>query len=305
MALDRLEAMRAFCRIVELGSFSKASDDLGVAKTTISGQIQGLEKRLGVALLHRSTRRVSATTDGLAYYEQAKKLLEDVDELELSIKGTKEHLQGKIKVETTAPLGSHLLIPNLPHFLAKHPDIELEIRCSERAVDLVQENVDVALRGGPVTDPDLVCKPIGQMRFCLCASPQYLTQNPPLATPADLANHRYIYFRFPASDRLYQPTLKNDGESYTIDVPVKMSFNNADVYCNAALAGLGIIAMPKASVEPYMVRGELAEVLSDWQAGSMPISIVYPYSRQRSARVKAFVEWVETLFAENPLWGNR
>lgn len=169
MALDRLEAIRAFCRIVELGSFSKASEALGVAKTTISGQIQALEERLGMTLLHRSTRHVYPTTGGTAYYEQVKILLENFDDLENLIQD-KSTLRGKIKIETTAPLGSNLLIPALPDFLQKYPEIRLEIRCSERAVDLIQEGVDCALRGGPVTEPDLVCKPVGQMRFCLCAS---------------------------------------------------------------------------------------------------------------------------------------
>ena len=302
MALDKLEAMRAFCRIVELGGFSKAAEDLGIAKTTVSGQIQLLEERLGVSLLHRSTRRVSPTSDGLLYYEQAKKLLDDVDELELSMKGG-EQLVGKIKVETTAPLASNLLMPNLPDFMKRHPDLELEIRCTERAVDLVQENVDVALRGGPVTEPDLVCIPVGEMRFCLCASGQYLAENPPPVAPKDLKNHRYLHFRFPATEKLYQPTLRNGDESYTIDLPVALTFNNADVYCNAALAGLGIIAMPRASVQSYFDSGQLVEVLPDWQAGSMPISIVYPYSRRLSMRVKAFVEWAKGLFEGNGLWG--
>ncbi|WP_373101140.1 MULTISPECIES: LysR family transcriptional regulator [Pasteurellaceae] len=302
MALDRLEAIRAFCRIVELGSFSKASDALGVAKTTISGQVQALEERLGMTLLHRSTRRVYPTTDGVVYYEQVKVLLENFDDLENSIQDSGT-LRGKIKIETTAPLGSHLLIPALPDFLKKYPEIRLEIRCSERAVDLIQEGVDCALRGGPVTEPDLVCKPIGQMRFCLCASPRYLAHAPELSHPRDLANHQYIGFRFPVTDKLHTYTLKNGDESYAVELAPYLTFNNADVYCHASLAGLGIIAMPRASVQRYFESGELVEVLPQWQTSSMPISIVYPYSRRLSARVRAFVDWAASLFDNNPMWG--
>ncbi|TNH11244.1 LysR family transcriptional regulator, partial [Testudinibacter sp. TR-2022] len=275
MALDRLEAMRAFCRIVELGSFSKASEALGIAKTTISGQIQALEERLGVVLLHRSTRRVSPTTDGVNYYEQVKQLIESVDDLEASMQEVGS-IKGKIKVETTAPLGSHLLIPALPAFLQKYPELELEIRCSERAVDMVQENVDCALRGGPVTEPDLVCKMVGKMRFCLCAAPSYLANAVPLSHPSDLHRHQYIGFRFPASDKLYCYDLHKGEERFYVDVKPHLTFNNADVYCNAALTGLGIIAIPRASAQRYFASGELVEVLPDWQASNMPISVVYP-----------------------------
>ncbi|MCU9997836.1 LysR family transcriptional regulator [[Pasteurella] aerogenes] len=302
MALDRLEAIRAFCRIVELGSFSKASEVLGVAKTTISGQIQALEERLGMTLLHRSTRRVYPTTDGTAYYEQVKILLENFDDLENLIQD-KSTLRGKIKIETTAPLGSNLLIPALPDFLQKYPEIRLEIRCSERAVDLIQEGVDCALRGGPVTEPDLVCKLVGQMRFCLCAAPRYLANAPELSHPRDLTQHQYIGFRFPVTDKLHTYTLKNGDEMYNVELAPYLTFNNADVYCSASLAGLGIIAMPRASVQRYFESGELVEVLPNWQTSSMPISIVYPYSRRLSARVRAFVDWATSLFENNPIWG--
>ena len=303
MALDKLEAMRAFCRIVELGSFGKAADALGVAKTTVSGQIQALEARLGVTLLHRSTRRVSPSPDGLRYYEQVKPLLKHMDDIEQSFSGSRA-VGGKLKIETTAPLGSYLLVPALPGFVRDYPDIELEIRCSERAVDLVQEGVDCALRGGPVTDPDLVCRPIGQMRFCLCAAPAYLAEAPALNHPSDLVQHRYIGFRFPVTDKLHSYTLHHHtAGSFAVSLNPTMTFNTADVYCHAALAGLGIVAMPRARVLQHFERGELVEVLPEWQPDSMPISIVYPYSRRLSARVRVFVDWAAALFEGNALWG--
>lgn len=302
MALDKLEAMRGFCRIVETGGFSKAAETLGVAKTTLSGQIQALETRLGVVLLHRTTRRVSPTSDGLKYYEQAKSLLEHLDELELSVQDGGA-VKGRLKIETTAPLASHLLMPSLPAFAKRYPDIELEIRCSERAVDLIQEGVDCALRGGPVSDPDLVCRPIGQMKFCLCAAPAYLAEAPALHHPRGLAQQRYVGFRFPVTNKLHTYTLHRGAESFPMDLTPALTFNNADVYCHAALAGLGIIAMPRAAAQRYFDSGELVEVLPDWQADSMPVSIVYPYSLRLSARVRAFVDWAAALFEDNPLWG--
>ncbi|ENM5224610.1 LysR family transcriptional regulator [Pseudomonas aeruginosa] len=199
MAFDRLEAMRAFCRIVEVGSFTGAADALNVAKTTISGQIQGLESQLGIKLLHRTTRRVSPTTDGAAYYERARVLLDDLDELEASVAQSHSVVRGRVTIEMPSPVGNCLIIPSLPEFIARHPQIQLDIGCSERVVDLVHEGIDCAFRGGTVADQDLVSRPVGLMRFCLCASPTYLLDSNPIMKPNDLHLHRYLGFTFPAS----------------------------------------------------------------------------------------------------------
>jgi LysR family transcriptional regulator for bpeEF and oprC len=187
MAFDRLEAMRAFCRIVELGSFTRAADALGLAKTTVSGQVMALESQLGVKLLHRTTRRVSPTTDGSAYYERARAVLDDLDELETTVSQNRGLARGRVRVEMPTPVGRFLIIPALPDFVARYLQIRLDVGCSERIVDLVQEGVDCAIRGGPVQAPDLVCKPIGRMRFSVCASASYMADKAPLSHPRDLA----------------------------------------------------------------------------------------------------------------------
>ena len=192
MALDRLEAMRAFCRIVEVGSFSGAAESLGLAKTTISGQVQALEQLLGIKLLHRTTRKVSPTTEGTAYYSRARALIDEVDELEASVSKSRNIVRGRVRVEMPSPVGILLIVPALPDFAARFPDIHLDIGCSERVTDLVQEGVDCAIRGGTVLDPDQVCRPVGQMHFCLCASPAYLAKAPP---PHAWASPRPTCFR--------------------------------------------------------------------------------------------------------------
>ncbi|WP_028102726.1 LysR family transcriptional regulator [Pseudoduganella violaceinigra] len=298
MAFDRLEAMRAFCRIVEVGSFVGAADALGVPKTTISGQIQGLEAHLGMKLLHRTTRRVSPTTDGAAYYEGARALLDDLDELEMS----RHAARGRVKVEMPSPVGTFLVIPALPDFVARYPDVQLDIGCGERVVDLVQEGIDCALRGGLVADQDLVARPVGAMRFCLCAAPSYLAKAPVLASPADLAAHRYLGFLFAATGRAYTPTLMCGQQRFTIEQPPAMRFNNAGAYIAAGVAGLGIVCIARAEAAQHLRSGALLEVLPEWQPGSMPISLVYPYARRLSARVRAFTEWVTALMAKDPLW---
>lgn len=302
MALDRLEAMRAFCRIVEVGSFTGAAEALGVAKTTISGQVQGLESLLGVKLLHRTTRRVSPTTDGAAYYERARSVLDDLDELEASVAQSRSVAHGRVKIEMPTGVGTCLVIPSLPEFTARHPQIQLDIRCSERVVDLVQEGIDCAFRGGLVADQDLVCRPVGQMRFCLCASPTYLLSSTPIRTPDDLLDHRYLGFTFPASGKQLTPVLHRGDDSFTIDQLPAMRFNNGSAYITAGLTGLGIVSVPRAEASPHFQTGMLVEVLPGWELDSMPISLVYPYTRHLSARVQAFVEWGAALMASHPLW---
>lgn len=302
MAFDRLEAMRAFCRIVEVGSFTGAAEALDVAKTTISGQIQGLESLLGVKLLHRTTRRVSPTTDGAAYYERARSVLDDLDELEASVAQSHSLARGRVRVEMPSPVGTCLVIPSLPEFAARHPQIQLDIGCSERVVDLVQEGIDCAFRGGLVADQDLVCRPVGQMRFCLCASPAYLLDSTPIHKPDDLPQHRYLGFTFPASGRQLIPTLQQGDARYTIEQVPAMRFNNGGAYLTAGLAGLGIVSVPRAEASPHFQAGTLVEVLPGWELDSMPISLVYPQTRHLSARVRAFVEWGTALMASHPLW---
>ncbi|MCY1277350.1 HTH-type transcriptional regulator PgrR [compost metagenome] len=302
MAFDRLEAMRAFCRIVEVGSFTGAAAALNMAKTTISGQIQGLESLLGVKLLHRTTRRVTPTTDGAAYYERARSVLDDLDELEASIAQSRSVARGRVRVEMPSGVGSCLIIPALPGFTALHPQIQLDIGCSERVVDLVQEGIDCAFRGGLVADQGLVCRPVGQMRFCLCASPAYLSNSPPLRKPDDLQQHRYLGFTFPGSGKQLTPVLRRGDESFTVDQSPAMRFNHGGAYLTAGLAGLGIVSVPLAEASPHFQAGALVEVLPGWSPGSMPISLVYPYARHLSARVRVFADWAAALMADDPLW---
>ncbi|HWV09948.1 MAG TPA: LysR family transcriptional regulator [Pseudomonas sp.] len=302
MAFDRIDAMRAFCRIVELGSFTRAATALGMPKTTVSGQLQALETQLGIKLLHRTTRRVSPTTDGAAYYERARALLEDIDELEASMSNRGAAPQGRVRVEMPSPVGRFLVIPALPRFVGQYPAIHLDIGCSERVVDLVQEGIDCAIRGGPVSDPNLVCRPIGQMRFSLCASPQYLATAPALHTPADLEQHRHLAFVFPASGRQNSVVLHHGEHTHRITQAPLMRFNNGGAYIAAVEAGLGLACVPTAEAMPQLQSGQLVTVLPEWVPTSMPMSLVYPYSRHLSARVRVFADWAMALMANDPLW---
>ncbi len=302
MALDRLEAMRAFCRIVEVGSFGGAAESLGLAKTTVSGQIQTLELLLGIKLLHRTTRKVSPTTEGAAYYLRARAVLEDVDDLEASVSMSRSAARGRVHIEMPAGVGLLLVVPALREFTVQYPNIHLDIGCSDRVVDLVEEGIDCAIRGGVVTDPNLVCKIIGQVQLALCASPDYLREAPSLSAPEDLFQHRNLGYRFSANNRRYLPTMFRGDKSFILDVPVSMYFNNGSAHTAATVAGLGIAFVPRAEAQPLIEQGLLSEVLPDWKIESITLSLVYPYTRRLSARVRAVTDWVSDLMHRNELW---
>ncbi|MQU06912.1 LysR family transcriptional regulator [Pseudomonas helleri] len=302
MAFDRLEAMRAFCRIVEVGSFSRAAESLNLAKTTVSGQVQALEQLLGMKLLHRTTRKVSATTEGAAYYRRARAILEDVNELEASLSPSRNAIRGHVKIEMPSPVGTLLIAPSLPDFTQQFPQIHLEISCDERIVDLVEEGVDCAIRVGQVSDQNLICRPVGLMRYCFCAAPSYLAGAPALDTPFDLPAHKHLGFKFPATNRRHLPTLTRGEESFTLDQLSTLYFNSGGTATAATVAGLGVAFLPRAEADAHLQRGTLIEVLADWPMESLPISLVYPQTRDLSARVRALLDWTTALMARNPLW---
>ncbi len=302
MALDRLEAMRAFCRIVEVGGFSKAAESLGLATTTVSGQVLSLEKLLGIKLLHRSTRKVSPTTEGTAYYARARALIDEVDELEASVSQSRNVVRGRVSVEMPTPVGIHLVIPALPDFTARFPEIRLDIGCSERVVDLVEEGIDCAIRGGALADLALVSRAVGQMQFCACAAPSYLASAAAIDHPSCLAQHRYLGFRFPGTGKQFVPTLTRGKESFTLDQTPFMYFDNGSVATAAAVAGLGVAFLARAEINHHLRAGELVEILKDWNMASMPVSVVYPYTRRLSAKVRVLTDWVAELMASDPLW---
>ena len=302
MAMDRIEAMRAFCRIVELGSFSGAAESLSLASTTISGQIQALERALEVKLLHRSTRKVYPTNEGAAYYERARKLIEDIDDLESSVSVSRGVARGRVVVEMPTAVAIYLVIPALHDFASKYPEISLEVGCSERTVGLMQEGVDCAIRGGALADQELIAHPLGQMQFCLCAAASYLHARPPIAHPADLNQHQHLRFKFPGTGKRYMPRLKRSDQSYALSQVPHLVFNNASAITAATVAGLGIAALPRAEVADFLKSGVLIELLPDWKLDSMPLSFVYPPTHQLSKRVQAFAKWASERFDTNPLW---
>jgi LysR family transcriptional regulator, regulator for bpeEF and oprC len=296
--MDRFDTMLAFTRVVELESFTKAAMSLNLPKTTVSAQVLALEKRLRVKLLHRTTRRISVTTDGAAYYERAIRLLNELEETEAALNQATAIAKGRLRVDVPTPVGRLVIIPALPDFFKRYPEIQLEIGCDDRPIDLLEEGVDCVIRIGNLLDSSLVARRVGTMQFMLVASPDYLKTYGTPQIPDDLQRHQAVHFFSSKTGKVRNFILEHEGAEQEIPTIRKLAINNGDAIVAAALAGIGICQLPSFMVQGYLTEGKLEKVLGDYGAGSLPINALYPQNRHLSSKVRAFIEWVAELFAE-------
>jgi len=296
--MDRFDTMLAFTRVVELESFTKAAMSLNLPKTTVSAQVLALEKRLRVKLLHRTTRRISVTTDGAAYYERAIRLLNELEETEAALNQATINPKGRLRVDVPTPLGRLVIIPSLPDFFNRYPEIQLEIGCDDRPIDLLEEGVDCVIRIGNLLDSSLVARRVGSMQFMLVASPDYLKAYGTPQIPDDLQRHQAVHFFSSKTGKVRNFILEHEGAQQEIPTIRKLAINNGDAIVAAALAGIGICQLPSFMVQGYLTEGKLEKVLGDYGAGSLPINALYPQNRHLSSKVRAFIEWVAELFSE-------
>jgi LysR family transcriptional regulator, regulator for bpeEF and oprC len=302
-AMDKLVAMQAFVRVVEAGTFAKAADSLVMPKPTITRLVQGLEKHLDTKLLNRTTRRVTVTADGAAYYDRALRLLNDMDELESSMSKAKANPRGRLRIDVAAAVGNLLLIPALPDFNARYPDIRIDLGVSDRPVDLIGENVDCVLRGGEITDQSLVARRIGEFHTILCATPDYLKRHGTPQHPSELDDerHRVVKYFSHRTGRPWPFTFTKAGEQLEIEGHQVLAVNDSNANLAAGLAGLGIVRVATFMAQPYLMSGQLKPLLLDWCGETIPIHVVYPPNRHLSTKLRVFVDWVAELFARSDL----
>lgn len=293
--MDHLHAMRAFVRVAELASFTQAAASLGQPKASVSLLVQQLENQLGARLLHRTTRRVSLTQDGQACYERCKDLLADAEEIEAMFQLDASQLRGRLRVDMNQAVARDLVLPHLADFLHAHPQLQLELSCTDHRVDLIREGFDCVVRVGGLVEPGLIARPLGQMQQINCASPAYLQRFGMPQTLADLASHRLVH---------YVPNLGSqpdgweylcEGEVRSLGMPGALTVNSTDAYSQACLAGLGLIQVPRVGVLPYLADGRLQEVLPAYRAAPMPVYLLYPHRRNLSKRVQVFMDWLAGL----------
>ncbi|RJF97327.1 LysR family transcriptional regulator [Noviherbaspirillum saxi] len=295
--MDKLQAMEVFVQVVDSGGFTRASENLQLPKATVSTLIRNLETRLAVKLLNRTTRHVSVTADGAAYYERCLSILADVHDAEESLSRTRASPSGRLRVDVPTGMGRGVIIPALPQFFERYPDIELEIGCSDRLVDLIEEGVDCAVRGGELADSSLIARRVGMLHFITCAAPSYLARFGRPLHPNDLLQHRCVNYFSAKTGKIYEWDFARDGERFQIRVPGRVAVNDSDAYIAAGLSGMGIAQMSLFAVQPMLASGELELVLEDWCVDPIPLHVVYPHNRHLSAKVRVFVEWIAELFA--------
>lgn len=299
--MDRFQAMQVFTRVVDANSFSQAADSLGLPRTTVTITIQNLERLLEVRLLNRTTRRLSLTPDGAAYYERCIRILADVEDTESSLRDAARGPQGRLRIDVPTPIGRLILIPKLCEFHSRYPDIKIVIGMGDRAVDMVREAVDCVIRVGDLQDSSMVARRIGTFQFATCAAPEYLERYGTPHTLADLRQHHAVHYFSSRTGRTIDWDFVVDGNSTEVKMNGSVSVNDSDAYIDCALQGFGLIQAARFTVLPHLESGRLVEVLPQWTPSPMPISAVYLQNRHLSPKVRAFVDWVAEVFGRCPL----
>jgi LysR family transcriptional regulator, regulator for bpeEF and oprC len=297
--MNKLQAMQVFARVVETGGLTRAADSLQLPKATATTLIQQLEASLGVKLLNRTTRKVSVTTDGAAYYPSCLAILALVRETEESLGQRHASPQGLLRVEVPTLIARLVIVPALPGFFARYPDIQLELGCSERRADLIEEGIDCAVWIGELEDSTMIARRIGLLYFGTCAAPSYLAAHGQPRHPKELTAHRCINHFSPRTGKIFEWVFAKNGVRTQTLLRGHIALDDENSYVAAAEAGLGVAQIPAFVLKEAMERGSLELLLGDWFAEPAPLNVVYPQNRHLSVKIRVFVDWVAELFSEH------
>ncbi|MFY0665705.1 MAG: LysR family transcriptional regulator [Natronospirillum sp.] len=299
--MDRFNAMQAFARVVETGSFTKAAETLQLSRANVTQLVQQLEARLRVKLFNRTTRKVNVTADGAAYYERVVKLLADMDDAETSLSNASAAPRGRLRVDVPSPLATKVLLPSLDNFHARYPDIQLDLGVSDRVVDMIGEGVDCVVRGGELTDLSLVARRVCNLPFGIYAAPCYLERYGTPLHPQELAgpHHHTVGFTWARTGKALPYNLQKDGERITVHGRYKVSVDDGNACLAAGLAGLGVFALPYYMCQEPVARGELIPLFEQWRPDDMPLYVAFPPNRHVSAKLRVFINWIVELMAQH------
>src|SRR5580658_8048946 len=293
-----MQAIRGFVRVVEAGAFTRAAESLQMPSATLSKQIQLLERHIGAKLLERTTRRVHVTSEGSTYYNRMRDLLAEVEEIETTLGRAKIAPRGHLRVDTGGSTASAILIPAFAEFQARYPEIQLQLGVTDRTVDLIGENIDCAI-GRTADDPTLIARRIGVLSWTTCASPAYIARYGVPTHPQQLIEDDFpVAGYFSHSSGAIQPIeLLVRDEPFLVKPRHSILVNESNAHHACALAGLGLVHTLDFMVRPSIDRGDLVVVLKDYRAKPLDVFIVYPPSRQKSTKVRVFVDWVTQIYA--------
>ncbi|MGK5027640.1 LysR substrate-binding domain-containing protein [Janthinobacterium sp. RB2R34] len=298
--MDRFDAMMAFVRVVETGSFTKAAATLHMSRTTVTQLVQQLEARLRLKLLNRTTRKVNVTGDGAAYYERIVQVLDTLEEIETSLPHAAALPRGQLRIDVPSPLASLLLVPALPRFHALYPDIVVDLGASDRMVDVIADNVDCVIRGGELADQSLMARKIADLHLGVYAAPAYLARLGTPLHPLELQDsaHRIVRFRWSRGGNGLPYVMHHEGKSVRIDGQHVLSIDDGNAYMAAGVAGLGVLWLPDYMARPHVARGELLPLFEQWTVDAMPLFLAYPPNRHVSKKLRVFIDWVVELMAQ-------
>lgn len=296
--MDRIEAMRLYARIVELGSFTAAADDLNLPRATVTHAIKRLEARLGAQLLQRTTRRVRTTRDGEVYYGHCRRLLTDLDEVETDFREAATSPRGRLRVDLPGSFARMRVLPRLPEFCARYPGIELDIGTGDRFVDLLREGVDCVLRAGRLGDSGMIGRQVGMLEQITIASAGYVREHGVPRSLAELsAGHVAVNWASPTTRRVEPLEFMVGRRRREVALPSRVTVNGVDAYLGCCEAGLGIAQFPRYHLADALMGGALAELLPDTPPPPLPLTVLYPPQRQMPARLRVFVDWLAELVA--------
>jgi DNA-binding transcriptional LysR family regulator len=297
----RLEELQTFVGVVESGGFTAAAERLGLAKSAVSRRVSDLESRLGVQLLHRTTRRVSLTEAGEQLYERALRILADLEEAETAVASAHASLRGRVRMAAPLSFGLLHLAPALTGFLARHPAVTLDLDLNDREVGLVEEGFDLSLRIGRLADSSLVARRLAPVRLVACASPGYLERHGEPREPADLSRHQGLAYAHTPPAQQWSFRAPN-GQTVSVTVPTRLRANNGDVLLRAAEEGLGVAVLPTFIAWRALAEGTVRPVLAGFPPPEESAYAVYPSRRHLPQRVRVLIEFLAERFGEAPYW---
>lgn len=295
--MDRLDALKVFCAVVDAGGFSRAAARLGISTSSVTHQVGALEAHFGVKLLNRTTRSMSLTDEGRRCVEQARRLLDDMADLESGMSDALQAPRGSLRVDMPGILARQILAPALPRFLAAFPELSVRLTASDRLIDMVDEGVDVMLRIGELSDSGLVGRGIYKNRYICCAAPDFIARHGRPGHPDELNDFPCLNFVYPKARQLRPWAFQQDGQPFTTTPRGVVAMDHVESLIEMVVQGGGIVQHLSVSLIEPLRSGALVPLLEPWQAAGPDVSVLYPQRQQRAAKIKVFVDFVETLFS--------
>ena len=297
--MDQLLALRVFARIADTGTFIRAAESLELPPSTATKLIKELESHVGVKLLHRTTRKVSVTPEGAAYYERAVRVIGEVDEMDGYVANQRAQPKGRLRIDVPSILANTILIPALPTFRSRYPDIEITLGVSDRNIDLIGDGVDCVIRGNPLPASSLIARSIAELDYVTCASPSYLKVHGAPSHPRQLEHRHVIYNNSsPLTGKPFPLLFTRGAEEIKVEGRTMVTVNESTAHMTGLVAGLGIGQTFKYLAKPHFKTGALRPLLKGWGRPRHPIHVMYPPNRHLNAKVRVFVDWAVEVFAK-------